>query len=296
MNRNYVLIAACGLAAGAGVLAWQLARANDELDAAIAAARERRTTAEARQPALRAEREAADHARAAVAAQLAVKAPPHPAPVPSPAELLQKDPKVQVLWLAARRATNAATYGPFFRALGLTDEQVRRFQDIALKREEDELDLSAIAKTQQLAASDPSIAGMREQADAQFAAARRELLGPDGYGKLQDFERTLPMRDLVGGIAGTAALAGIPLTPAQADAMTQALANANLSYRTGATASPTRVDWAAADRAVQAILTPAQFTLYQSVEPEGGMGRRFGGIMSDAIEKAEKADAVAAGH
>lgn len=208
-----------------------------------------------------------------------------------PRELLAKDPLVQVLWVASRRAQITASYGPLFQALGLAPDQIEKFQAVALRREEQAMDLAAVMQSHQLAGNDPAIAALRRQADAEEQAARRELLGSAGYGRLQDYLRTLPARDMVSGLAGAAALSGAPFSAAQAEELTNAVAGASLRYQAGSVADLTDVNWEEADRVARTLLSDAQFSLYQSTEPEG-RGGRFSSRAASIIAIARKADAA----
>jgi hypothetical protein len=213
---------------------------------------------------------------------------------PSATDLILKDPKLQILYLAAARAAQAATYTPLFRELGLSPAQREQFMGIVMKREELNTDLLAVTRAQGRPADDPAVATLKQQAADEAKAALTDLLGADGYPQVPQFERTVVVRYMVGQFAGVAALDGNPLSPEQAGQMTQALAAASSTYRSGGSVSNSSIDWDAADQGVVGILTPAQLNLYWTIEPIGGGISRWSGRLLTLIDRAQKAEAAEA--
>src|SRR5436309_624719 len=77
------------------------------------------------------------------------------------------------------------------------------------------------------AAPDTLLQKLQQEADAEWEAGQSELLGATGAEQLKQYERELPARDIVSGMAGTAAVRGMAFSPAQAEQLTQALAAAS---------------------------------------------------------------------
>jgi hypothetical protein len=216
------------------------------------------------------------------------------APRPNATDLVLKDPKLQMLYLAAARASRMMTYGPLFVALRLSPAQKERFMDISMKQEQADADLLAVMRAQGLPADDPAVAALKQQTADEAKAAQLELLGPEAYRQVQEYHRTLAFRFMVGQFAGVAAWAGIPLDRQQAERMTQSLADASSSYRRGGSVDYLSIDWDAADQRAAENLTPAQRDLYQTTELLGeGISRRSGRVF-ELIDQAKKADAAAA--
>jgi len=145
--------------------------------------------------------------------------------------VLEKDPTLQARYLATRRAEWTAKYGAFWASAGLTEPQIDAFIAILVGATARELDLKATTRAQGLTESDPAIAKLRAEAAQRTAAAQRELLGEAAFQRWQDYERNLPMRMVVDGLAASFVLLDAPLNAAQADRLTQILVEANEGYR-----------------------------------------------------------------
>ena len=205
----------------------------------------------------------------------------------------RNDPKEQLRQLAARRLALGSIYGPLFRSLSLSPAQSERFLDVTLKGEERQMDLSAVMRSQGLSEDDPMVAKLRGESDAEIQAALRELLGQAGYRQAQDYGRTSVVRELVSGLAGAAAVAGVPINAQQAEQLTYILANASSRYRSGGPAEVAEIEWDKIDTPARAILSESQLTLFKTVEPPGSayFRKRFDQVFNQAT----KADAASAG-
>lgn len=217
---------------------------------------------------------------------------PEAAPVPTarkldgPLAALLQSPRLQAQYLDAKRARLERTYGPLFKSLNLSPDQVSRFADLELQREEQKLDIGGAVPTAlrssfsdgqwftgslSLAvggtAGDPdtqAAAKLLQQANQDFQDAAAALLGPDGYGQLVAYERSLPMRGVVDDVAGSLATSS-PLSPEQANQLTQILAEASSSYSKGRTASLSPIDWDQALQQASGVLSPPQMTSLNQV-------------------------------
>ena len=205
----------------------------------------------------------------------------------------RNDPKEQLRQLAARRLALGSIYGPLFRSLSLSPAQSERFLDVTLKGEERQMDLSAVMRSQGLSEDDPMVAKLRGESDAGLQAALRELLGEAGYRQAQDYGRTSVVRELVSGLAGAAAVAGVPINAQQAEQLTYLLANASSRYRSGGPAEVAEIEWDKIDTPARAILSESQLTLFKTVEPPEAAyyRKRFDQVFNQAT----KADAASAG-
>jgi hypothetical protein len=206
----------------------------------------------------------------------------------------RNDPKEQLRQLAARRLALGSIYGPLFRSLSLSPAQSERFLDVTLKGEERQMDLSAVMRSQGLSEDDPMVAKLRGESDAEIQAALRELLGQAGYRQAQDYGRTSVVRELVSGLAGAAAVAGVPINAQQAEQLTYLLANASSRYRSGGPAEVAEIEWDKIDTPARAILSESQLTLFKTVEPPEAAyyRKRFDQVFNQAT-KADAASAAA---
>ena len=204
---------------------------------------------------------------------------------PTLGALIQRNPHLQALYLAAQRAHLDQTYGPLFRTIHLSADQIAKFKDIMNDHDGQILDLEATAASQGLPTSDPAIVAFRQQADQQLQAAETILLGDSGYQQLQDYNRSLPVRTLVDNIAGTLAFTA-PLSAQQAEQLTQALAEASPSYQTGGNADWEAVDYAQVDQKAAAFLTAAQLATWEQAEPMGGGASRWRAPLDHLLKQA----------
>jgi hypothetical protein len=284
-NGQKVGIAAVIALVAMSLVAWRAVVARQTAETARATLLAQRSDLETRLRRWEAE-DAAAKQRPAEQATDSAKAAPAKSPGPAEApkakasaapsltewlDLLDNDPKFQVLHLAQKRAELAMSYGPFFRMQGLSSEQIGKLSDLLINGVAQVEDLRAIAWTTGLSSRDPAIAAQQKQGMAELQAAETELLGTAGGEQLQQYERALPAWTYVGQLAGVAALAGVSFNREQAARLTDAIANASAVYVRGGTVDFARVDWKAADVSAQAFLSPEQFTLFSRTDPPGAV-------------------------
>jgi hypothetical protein len=125
------------------------------------------------------------------------------------------------------RSRLVAEYAPFYLKIGLSPEQIDRFETILTDHWQSMEDISAVTKAKELDDQDQSIAKLREQATTSLRQAETELLSEDGYRQLQEYERTLPVRALTASLAERLYYTDAPLNGAQAERLTQILAGAS---------------------------------------------------------------------
>lgn len=201
----------------------------------------------------------------------------------------EKNPQVQLLLLATRRAKSAATFGLLFRTLGLSPAQIEKFKDNVVRREEQQMDLLAVMRELGLTLRDPAPAKLWVKIEPAYQAAQKELLGEPGYRQLQDYARAAEARNAVSRLAGAATVTGVPFTTQQAEQLVRMVANASSDYRGGGNAFLFAVDWAMVDEEAETILSEAQMNLFKTIEPPGEGGRHWGQV-NRLLMQAEKAD------
>jgi len=173
------------------------------------------------------------------------------------------DPRIQNIHLANRRSHYEEDYRALADRLKLTDAQVGQLVDNLMKHYEQQLDLGVALEAQGFT-DQATWAKMREGAADSFRAQQVALLGETGYAAFEVYARTLPLRQFVDRVAGRAAVAGIPLTSAQGDALIDALAEASPTYRQGVAATIQGIDWDGALARAATELPAAQFALFRN--------------------------------
>jgi hypothetical protein len=204
-----------------------------------------------------------------------------------PVAALVQSPQLQAQYLEAKRARIERAYGPLFKSLNLSADQIARFGSIVMQREEQALDIAGAVPaalhssfsdgqwfTGSLSlsvggpASDPdtqAAAKLLQQANQGFQDAATGLLGPDGYHQLVDYQRAMPMRGVVDDLAGSLATSSSPLNPDQANQLVQILASASASYGKGRTATLSPIDWDQALQGASGVLSSPQMASLNEV-------------------------------
>lgn len=207
-------------------------------------------------------------------------------------EIIRNDPTAENHYLAGKRADLAATYGPFFRSLGLSAEASAKFQDAFIKREETRMDLADVLRSQGTEASGKTVAALQAKADAEYEVAQRELLGEAGYAQLRSYERTSWMRQMVSAAAGVAVLEHAPFSPQQAEALVQVIASSSKSYQQGGSVTDDSVDWEAVLVRAKSVLTSEQFTVLTTMDPGPSRGGLLQRRMYTFVERVNQAEAA----
>jgi hypothetical protein len=187
--------------------------------------------------------------------------------------LMAADPKLYALGMKAFQAGLHWKFGPLFRTLNLTPDQIDKFESLESQHEEAQIDIMATASAQGMPFSDPIVAALMSQENGQYQAAQQALLGDTGYQQLQQFNRMAPVMGIVDTVAVSVALTPTPLTGAQSDRLAQILANASSQFQSGGPATPATINWPATLGQAQAILSPAQFAALEGVYDGNQIGQ-----------------------
>jgi hypothetical protein len=125
--------------------------------------------------------------------------------------------------------------------------------------------------------------------------AMKELLGEEGYRRLQQHDRTAYGRELVQGLVGAATVAGVPFAAQQAEQLLRVVIEAGERPGQGFGLSP--VDWARAEQNAAKFLSAEQMKFLATTEPDGvrGAGWRYLMQMNLLIAEAKKKDRASAG-
>jgi hypothetical protein len=301
--KTFFLIGSAVLLFVACLTSVNAVRRRDDAEASLSALAAKHVSLSAEVERMKSRNVAAKDLHTELSRMLNVLSPPPPIVAqkiiagPEPAKFLsdhfENDPKMETLMLRRQRAVVLLEYAPLFRALKLSPEQIKKFQDNCVKREESFIDLRAASRAQddlgkQMAAK------LQEQANADYEAAQLEVLSADGYRQMQEFFRVEPLRNvLIRGLAGAAALEGVPLTEQQGEQLLQAALNA-ASQDANVTGEKllTMVDWDALDVQARQILSPAQFTLFTTAAHLSGFQARWKYQTDAVIQRALQSEAA----
>jgi hypothetical protein len=180
------------------------------------------------------------------------------------AQLQQRRVRILKAWLALR---NAALY----RRLNATPAQIASYEDLVVNHFLRMQDIAEAAQAEKMLRTDPAIVQMESDENGQYVQQLQQLgqaLDPGMAQAVADFEKLSPARSLVDAVAGNLYNTDDPLTPQQADQLTQILANNSAHYVGGRHVDMNDLNMPAAITQAQAVLSPTQVAalanIYQS--------------------------------
>lgn len=191
------------------------------------------------------------------------KAPPAPAAAPmrggsaaAVQEFMARHPEVQRAALDHWRAQTAAQYGPLFKALGLSPDQIERFKDLAAQG------VSGTVTGPNGEMIRYNTGGNRPEAQVQL----RALLGEEGFKRYEEFDAIdTPAWQLTTELAGALFDTAAPLTAAQSEQLLRIL----IENRAPKEWSARPVyDWGAIVPKAERVLSGAQLEVLASYRAE----------------------------
>jgi hypothetical protein len=140
-------------------------------------------------------------------------------------DLLNK-PDVQALMSVQQKAAVDARYAALFKSLNLTPEQAEKLKTVLAERQTTMMDVMSAARDQGL---DPrrdrdAYQKLMQSAQADVNASIKAVIGDSGFAQFENYEKTLPQRNVVNQLQQRLSYSDTPLTSAQADQLVQILA------------------------------------------------------------------------
>ena len=182
---------------------------------------------------------------------------------PSLLAMVQSDPKQFASAADNRRMISERKYASLFRSLKFDSEHVAKFESLESLHAKALVDIAASATENGVPLDDPAVNELIAREFDQYRDAQRAFLGEDGFEKLKQFARLIPVTKFVQQLATSVALSSAPLSSQQGDELSQVFANASSSYRAGGSATESTVDWGIVMASARPILDPAQFAALQ---------------------------------
>jgi RNA polymerase sigma factor (sigma-70 family) len=180
-----------------------------------------------------------------------------------------QDPAYRALARTASQARRHLEFQRLYRALGLSPDQIERFEQIMVRQDQANLD-GQVARD----------LGRDEQAvfrhsGPEWNSAMRSLLGEGGMAQLQDYLRSMAVRNFVDDIAAKSYESGEPITLEQADRLTAlALAHDPL-YQQGKGTDPGKVSWNAVWEPAAKFLSPQQVVTFETAVEVWSLQKRI---------------------
>jgi hypothetical protein len=182
-------------------------------------------------------------------------------------DVVMTNPEYQELNAKHNHSSLRFTYGPLYRKLGLSPEQIANFEAAMDEQEQSTMDAFLAARSQEVSYEDPSLAQLKA-ADAKPVDDKlRATLGDAGFEEFNAYKKTMDSRAAVDSLASALYYTETPLTAGQADQLTQLVA-ANTGKRSVDAAGTTtfgEVDWDKVYAQAQGILSSSQLNLLQAV-------------------------------
>jgi len=139
---------------------------------------------------------------------------------------LTSNPEFQRLAGIQLRAQVDRTYGPLFKSLNLSPQQLQQFQSLLAEKQQALGDVLAAARAQGVTPqSDPAaLKQMIVQAQNQVDTSIQQTLGDAGFQQYQQYQQTLPERNTVNAVAQQLSYTQTPLTDDQTNQLVALLA------------------------------------------------------------------------
>ena len=267
--------------ANAAVMAWQRKSAAAEVKAAELALKMRESEASARAAA---ERMAALEAQLAVVKKTVAGAPANAAPA-APRATFQGvswgNPDYARTYVEKYRVGLGLRYGPLYRALNLSPEQIRKFEASLTEGQQGVVDVWVEVTKQGLptggnSAASTSVARLTSGPLGNMENSLKELLGEAGFGSFKEFEKAKGNRELIASLAGTLYTSEAPLTAGQGESLAAVLSSNTrrdwVPMADDGKKQLTRLsevtDWAGVQKQAQAFLSAPQLAALKALSDQ----------------------------
>jgi RNA polymerase sigma factor (sigma-70 family) len=169
-----------------------------------------------------------------------------------------QDPAYREFARTASLALRHLGFQRFYRQLGLTPDQMERFEQIMARQDQANID-GQIARD--LGRDEQAV---YRQSGPEWSAAMRELLGDEGKKQLEDYLRSLPIRYFVDATAARSYASAQPITLAQADQLIAVVLAHDPMYQQGKGTDPGKVSWNEVWEPAAKILSPEQLAAFEN--------------------------------
>lgn len=137
------------------------------------------------------------------------------------------NPEAQQLMAVQQRASLDARFAALFKNLNLPPEQLEKLKELLVDRQNAMLDVMVAAREQGLTPRNNPEAFQKLVAStqAEIDNSIRATLGEDGFAQYQQYEKTIPQRNLVNQLQQRLSYTGAPLSDTQTEQLVQVLAS-----------------------------------------------------------------------
>jgi hypothetical protein len=180
--------------------------------------------------------------------------------------ILASRPELQAAFEQAYQANRDHKYRTIYARLHLTQDQIDRLDVLAAKSAEDNADLAAATRSQNVLPTEPEIAQQQSEQTGELHRQEQAILGDASYVALQTFENQEPIRDAVGKASDMALYSGAAFTGDQKEQLTQLLAQSSGAFQQepDSPVEAANLDWSSAIARAQSFLSTSQIASLQS--------------------------------
>jgi hypothetical protein len=195
---------------------------------------------------------------------------------------LASDPKLLAPYLHAFRESLLTKYGPLFRTLGLSPEQIEKFQDLKVRIEQNSLSLEAATAAHGVNPNGTAYLAMGQEINNQNEDLEDAFFegDPATIAQYREYQNVQAARDLAYTVATNSAFSDGPLTSDQAEQLTAILAANSQRSKSGGVVAGT-INWDAAAVQAQGILTAPQLTALESLRQQTELQQQINTITKD---------------
>ena len=141
---------------------------------------------------------------------------------------LLDNPEFSRLWNAQQKMALDSRYAALFKNLNLSAADLDKFKSLLVEKQSAVMDVLAAARQQGLSPRDPAdrsqIATLLQNAQAQVDSNIQQTLGATQFAQYQNYEQTLPQRNVVNQLAQSLSYSGSPLQDSQSEQLVNILA------------------------------------------------------------------------
>jgi RNA polymerase sigma factor (sigma-70 family) len=195
--------------------------------------------------------------------------------------LVISNPELRKLYARQQTIRFRTRYGPLYHSLALTPAQVAEFERIRGDNVEAQSDIFREGLAQGLAKGDPIVQELIKQTNKRQDDSLRTLLGEDAVQQFQSYERTQPLRNVANTLATSVYFTDTPLTPKQADQLTQVVTESMSNPPGSATLGA--INWGKVLEKAQALLAPAQLEGLSTMVEQMEVGKKVYAIVEPAL-------------
>jgi hypothetical protein len=165
------------------------------------------------------------------------------------------------------RATLRLNYGPVYRKLGLSAEQVNALEQVMATSYLENMEARAAALANGLAPSDQALAALSKSITAASGRRMAEIVGREKAAEFFAAIKNEPVRaKAVDPLAGSLYYTDAPLTLLQAEQLTRiVVSNTTDHVQSGLVYSPRTTNWDAVMAQAASVLTPTQLAALQAL-------------------------------